>query len=64
MSEPIIRNSINDSEVDRKIFNFLNDFKAVKCLYCFQSDPKFLCQCKNCDYYFCNNIHTIDEQVI
>ena len=48
MSEPIIRNSINDSEVDIKIFNFLNDFKAVKCLYCLQSDPKFLCQCKNC----------------
>ena len=64
MSEPIIRNSINDSEVDIKIFNFLNDFKAVKCLYCFQSDPKFLCQCKNCDYYFCNNIHRRTSHIV
>ena len=57
MSERIIRNDINDSKEDIIVLQYLKDFKAKKCLYCFQSDPKFLCQCKECDYYFCNNIH-------
>ena len=57
MSEEIIRNDINKSEEDFLVLQFLNDFKAQKCLYCFQSDKKFLCQCKECGYFFCNNIH-------
>ena len=57
MSEKIIRNDINDSVVDYLVLLFLSDFKAQKCVYCFQSDKKFLCQCKECGFYFCNNIH-------
>ena len=57
MNEQIIRNNINDSEDDVIVLQYLNDFKAEKCLYCFQSDKKFLCQCKDCGFFFCNNIH-------
>ena len=57
MSLGIKRNDINDSTDDHIVLQFLKDFKAVKCLYCFQEDKKFLCQCKNCGYYFCNNFH-------
>ena len=57
MSEKIIRNDINNSEKDSLVLLFLHDYKAQKCLFCFQSDKKFLCQCKECGYYFCNNIH-------
>ena len=56
MSELIIRNDLNDSEDDVIVLQYLNDFKAEKCLYCFQADKKFLCQCKDCGFFFCNNI--------
>ena len=42
MNELIKRNNINDSKEDYKIYKFLNDFKAKKCVYCFQDDVKFL----------------------
>ena len=64
MSELIKRNNINDSKEDYKIYQFLNDFKAKKCVYCFQDDVKFLCQCKVCGYYFCNNIHRKSSHII
>ena len=57
MNETIIRNDINETKDDIIVLQYLKDFKAKKCLYCFQSDEKFLCQCKDCGYYFCNNIH-------
>ena len=57
MSKEIIRNDINNSEKDSLVLLFLNDYKAQKCLFCFQADKKFLCQCKECGYYFCNNVH-------
>ena len=57
MNEAIIRNDINETKDDIIVLQYLKDFKAKKCLYCFQSDEKFLCQCKDCGYYFCNNIH-------
>ena len=61
----IIRNDIKDSTDDKTVFQFLNDFKGVKkCLYCFQDEDKFLCQCKECDYYFCNNIHRRSSHII
>ena len=60
----IKRNSINDSESDEIILQYLADFKAKKCLFCFQSEPKFLCQCKECNYYFCNNFHRKTTHII
>ena len=64
MSELIKRNNIDDSKEDYKIYQFLNDFKAKKCVYCFQDDVKFLCQCKVCGYFFCNNIHRKSSHII
>ena len=64
MSELIIRNDINDSEDDVTVLQYLNDFKAEKCLYCFQADKKFLCQCKDCGFFFCNNIHRRTSHII
>ena len=54
----------SDSTDDNIVLQYLKDFKAVKCLYCFQDDPKFLCQCKDCKYYFCNNIHRKASHII
>ncbi len=64
MNELIKRNNINDSNEDHKVFQFLGDFKAKKCLYCFQDEEKFLCQCKVCDFYFCNNFHRKTSHII
>ena len=64
MSELIIRNDINDSKDDVIVLQYLNDFKAEKCLYCFQADKKFLCQCKDCGFFFCNNIHRRTSHII
>ena len=64
MNELIKRNSIDDTNEDYKIFQFLNDFKAKKCLYCLQDDKEFLCQCKECGYFFCNNMHRKSSHII
>ena len=64
MSELIKRNSIDNSIEDHKVFQFLKDFKAKKCLYCFQDYEKFICQCKVCNYYFCNNNHRKTSHII
>ena len=64
MNEVIVRNDINDSEDDMLVLQYLKDYKGKKCLYCFQSDSKFLCQCKNCGYYFCNNIHRKTSHIV
>ena len=64
MNQGIKTNDINDSTDDNIVLQYLKDFKAVKCLYCFQDDPKFLCQCKDCKYYFCNNIHRKTSHIV
>ena len=64
MNELIKRNSIDDTNEDYKIFQFLNDFKVKKCLYCLQDDKEFLCQCKECGYFFCNNMHRKSSHII
>ena len=64
MNELIKRNKIDDSKDDHKILQFLNDFKAQKCLYCFEENKQFLGQCKDCGYYFCNNIHRKTSHII
>ena len=64
MFPQIKTNDINNSTNDTIVLQYLKDFKAVKCLYCFQEDPKFLCQCKECNYYFCNNIHRKTSHIV
>ena len=64
MDPGIKRNNINNSTDDNIILQYLKDFKAVKCLYCFQDEPKFLCLCEECGYYFCNNIHRRTSHIV
>ena len=64
MSERIIRNDINESEDDMVVLQYLKDYNSKKCLYCFQSSQEFLCQCKDCGYYFCNNMHKKISHVV
>ena len=60
----IIRNRINDCKDSQIVYQFLNEFESVKCLYCFQDDKKLLCQCKDCNKYFCNNLHRNTSHII
>ena len=55
IEDEICRNEVNISENDEMILRFLKSFKSKKCLYCHQDDIKYLCLCKECGYYFCNN---------
>ena len=64
MNQEIQINDINNSTDDNIILQYIKDFKTVKCLYCFQDNPKFLAQCKECGYYFCNNIHRKTSHII
>ena len=64
MNQDLIRNNINDSTDDNLVLQYLKDFTAQKCLYCFQDDKKFLCKCSECDKYFCNNIHRKSSHII
>ena len=60
----IKRNNIDNSKDDHKVFQFLDSFKAKKCLYCFQEEGKYLAQCRICGYFFCNNIHRKTSHII
>ena len=64
MNQDIQINDINNSTDDNIILQYIKDFKAIKCLYCFQDNPKFLAQCKECGFYFCNNIHRKTSHII
>ena len=64
MNQEIQINDINNSTDDNIILQYIKDFKAIKCLYCFQDNQKFLAQCKECGYYFCNNIHRKTSHII
>ena len=64
MNKDLIRNNINDSTDDNLVLQYLKDFTAQKCLYCFQDDKKFLCKCSECEKYFCNNIHRKSSHII
>ena len=65
MNDLIKFNDIKDSTDDKTVYKFLSDFKGVKkCLFCFQENENYLCQCKECGYYFCNNIHRKSSHII
>ena len=56
MLEQIIRNDVNSSYKDEMLLSFLKSFTSIKCLYCHESDESNLCLCKDCGFYFCNNL--------
>ena len=64
MESEIIRNEINVSQNDEMILNFLKSFDCKKCLYCYQNNLKYLCLCKQCGYYFCNNTLKKNSHII
>ena len=65
MSDLIKFNDIKDSTDDKIAYKFPADFKGVKkCIFCFIVDEKYLCQCKDCGIFFCNNIHRKTSHII
>ena len=54
----IIINDINETNNCEIILNYLHDYQGIKkCLVCQQNDENYLALCKECGYYFCNNMH-------
>ena len=65
MLQKILKNDIKSTTDDNIVLHYIYNFKDVKkCIYCYQDDPKFLCQCKECGYYFCNNKHIKTSHII
>ena len=64
METKITKNGLNETKDDNIIYQYIQHFTAVKCLYCYLDDPKLLCQCKDCGYYFCNNKHRKTSHII
>ena len=64
MTEDIKINDINDSNDDEMILKFLKTHKAKRCLDCHENNENYLCLCKNCGYYFCNNIHRKASHIV
>jgi len=64
MKEDIIQNEINVSQNDEMILHFLKTFNSKKCLYCYQNNVNYLCLCKECGYYFCNNTFKKNTHII
>ena len=57
MSQAII-NDINDTNNVEIIMNYLHSYKGIqRCVNCQQNNFDYLALCKECDYYFCNNMH-------
>ena len=49
MLQKILKNDIKSTTDDNIVLHYINNLKEVKkCIYCYQEDPKFLCQCKDC----------------
>ena len=64
MSQAIKRNELNETMNDEMILKFLDSFKKTACLFCHEDNQKYLCKCKNCGYYFCNNIHRNSSHIV
>ena len=65
MLQKILKNDIKSTKDDNIVLQYINYFKDIKkCIYCYEDDPKFLCQCKDCGYYFCNNKHMKTSHII
>ena len=54
------------SKTDRldMILKFLPNYKTIKCLFCHEKNKKSLILCKNCGFYFCNNIHRKNSHIV
>ena len=65
MLQKILKNDIKSTTDDNIVLHYINNLKEVKkCIYCYQEDPKFLCQCKDCGFYFCNYKHLKTSHII
>jgi len=65
MLQKILKNDIKSTKDDDIVLHYINYFKGIKkYIYCHEDDPKFLCQCKDCGYYFCNNKHMKTSHII
>ena len=64
MTKDIKTNNLDKATNCQMIIQYLQHFTSNKCLFCHQSDEKFLLSCKDCGFYFCNNIHRKTSHII
>ena len=64
MDQTTKRNEVNETMNDEMILRFLSSFTNIACLFCHESNKQYLCRCKDCGYYFCNNIHRKTSHII
>ena len=58
------RNDLSKTNKFETILRFLPNYKNIKCLFCHEKKKKSLFLCKNCGFYFCNNIHRKTSHVV
>ena len=56
MLESIVRNDVNDYRNDEMLLSSPKSFTSKKCLFCSEDVKRYLCLCKDCGFYFCNNL--------
>ena len=64
MNQAIKRNEIKETKKDEMILRFLSSYMNIACLFCHEENKEYLCRCKNCGYYFCNNIHRKTSHIV
>ena len=64
MNQHIKINELNETKNDEMILRFLKSFNTIKCLFCHENNKEYLSRCKNCGYYFCNNIHRKTSHIL
>ncbi len=64
MNQDIKRNEIKETIKDEMILRFLSSYMNKACLFCHEENKEYLCRCKNCGYYFCNNIHRKTSHIV
>ena len=64
MTKDIKTNDLNKTINCQIIMQYLQHFNSIKCLICHQCDEKYLISCKDCGYYFCNNLYQKTSHII
>ena len=60
----IEKKDLNNTDRLDIILKFLPNYKFKKCLFCTERNKKSLIFCKNCGFYFCNNIHRKNSHIV
>ena len=64
ITEDIKTNDLSKTTNFEMIIQYLQHINFIKCLFCHENDSKYLARCKDCGYYFCNNIHRKTSHIV